>query len=146
MNGAIHRSVQLPCDRQEAFEHFAVNEKLESWFSHRADVEPTLGGRYELFWNSPPSPPNKGTIGCKVTAIEPNKLLAFQWKGPDMFADFMNDEESLTHVVVAFLPSEYGTEVHVVHSGWGNTPEWDEAREWFDDSWNNLLDNLTQLF
>ena len=143
----IHQSVRISCAPKEAFEYFTVNDKVEAWFSNRADIEPEQGGRYELFWDSPPSPPNRGTAGCVITAYEPYKLLSFDWKGPDMFASFMNDGDRLTHVTVGFFPGEGAgacTEVHVVHAGWGSSPAWDEARHWFENAWVGLLAGLNE--
>jgi uncharacterized protein YndB with AHSA1/START domain len=90
------------CDRKRAFEMFTDNELLASWLTNLADVEPRVGGKYELFW-VPEEKQDNSTIGCKITALEPNKLLAFEWKGPIFYKDFMNVSDPLTHVTVMFL-------------------------------------------
>jgi uncharacterized protein YndB with AHSA1/START domain len=124
---------------------FTQNDLLQSWLTEIADVEPKLGGKYELFWD-PDNRENNSTIGCRITAIEKNKLIAFDWKGPTQFKHFMNNIIPLTHVVIFFLPymegNESCTEVHLIHSGWGNSAEWKEARTWFDKSWKLAFDRL----
>jgi hypothetical protein len=81
-----------------------------------------------------------------VTAIEKDRLLSFEWKGPRQFERFMNRADPLTHVVVSFFPCSEGsagaTEVHVVHSGWRSSPEWEEARKWFERAWGAALEEL----
>jgi hypothetical protein len=81
-----------------------------------------------------------------VTAIEQDGLLCFEWKGPAQFRHFMNDADPLTHVVVFFVPctdvAGPCTEVRLVHSGWRSSAEWEEARQWFDRSWNVALEQL----
>ncbi len=142
----LYHSVRLDCNVHRAFKMFTDNRLVESWLilpydgSH-ADIEPRLGGKYELFWEKENSERNS-TLGCKVTVIAPDTLLGFEWKGPPEFSRFMN-KQPLTHVTVFFMPLEHGkTMVHLVHSGWGDTPEWQQAREWFQKSWSSAFQNL----
>lgn len=147
MDKILHHSVRLSCDRKRAFKMFTVNENLQSWLTTIADIEPVVGGKYELFWN-PDDRENDSTSGCKITAIEPNIFLSFEWKGPKQYKDFMNNADPLTHVVVCFADCAEGggqapcTEVHVVHSGWRSSPQWEEARLWFEKAWDFSLDAL----
>jgi uncharacterized protein YndB with AHSA1/START domain len=145
MDKIIYRTATLPCDAARAFEMFTSNEMLEKWLAVKADVEPRAGGKYELFWN-PEEPEFDSTIGCRVTAFAPGRLLAFEWKGPKQYSDFMNETDPLTHVTVAFVPAEDGgTEVHLVHTGWRDTPAWEEAREWFVRNWEGAFGALENL-
>jgi len=146
MNRILHHSTQLKCDLRQAFEMFTIDEHLQAWLTEIADVEPRLGGKYELFWD-PGNRDNNSTIGCRITAIEKDKFIAFEWKGPTQFKDFMNTAIPLTHVVVFLMPckttdGEPGTEVHLIHSGWGDSAEWEEARLWFKNSWDTAFDRL----
>ncbi len=148
MNRIVHLSVKLSCDVNEAFRMFTVNEMLQSWLTLIADVDAKPGGKYELFWD-PDNRKNNSTIGCRITAIEKNKLIAFEWKGPTQFKHFMNDISPLTHVVVFFTAyregNEHGTEVHLVHSGWGDSLEWEKARTWFENAWQAAFERLQKL-
>jgi uncharacterized protein YndB with AHSA1/START domain len=145
MDKIIHRTVRLHCGAQRAYEMFTVNEYLQSWLTVLAEVEPEVGGKYELFWN-PAERENTSTLGCKVTAIEPNQFLAFEWKGPPQFKHFMNTADPLTHVVVCFVPSDElftaSTDVHLVHSGWHSTLEWKIARQWHIQAWEEAFASL----
>jgi hypothetical protein len=69
-------------------------------------------------------------IGCRVTAIASGQFIAFQWRSPKQFKSLANAADPLTHVVVMFSANQGGTRVHVVHSGWPSSPEWEEARLW----------------
>ena len=124
-----------------AFELFTANKHLEKWLTNAADVEPKIGGKYELFWN-PQNRANDSTIGCKILAIAPNRLLCFEWKGPKQFKHFMNEVQPLTNVAVFFIPLKEGTEIHLLHTGWRDSAEWEEAREWFDKAWMMALSEL----
>ena len=141
MDKIIYHSTSLKCDTQKAFEMFTLNKHLEKWLTQVADVEPKVGGRYELFWN-PKDKENDSTVGCKIIALHPNKFLSFEWKGPKQFRHFMNEVEPLTNVVVFFIPCQKYTEVHLLHTGWRDTSEWEEAKQWFDKAWAMSLSKL----
>jgi uncharacterized protein YndB with AHSA1/START domain len=132
----------LNCGARRAFELFTRNELLRSWLALSAEVTPEVGGKYELFWE-PNERENYSTIGCRITALEADRFLSFEWKGPKQFKQFMNDADPLTHVVVFFLPAEGGaTAVHLIHSGWRSAAPWEEARRWFEVSWRAAFAEL----
>jgi uncharacterized protein YndB with AHSA1/START domain len=124
---------------------FTVSELVESWLAPSAEIEPHVGGKYELFWDLENRGPDS-TVGCKVTAIEEDRFLSFEWKGPTQYSHFMNQADPLTHVVVFFVPQPESpvpsTEVHLVHSGWRASEEWGEARRWFDKAWQVAFEEL----
>jgi len=123
---------------------FTINELLESWLVALAEVEPTVGGKYELFWE-PHDRENNSTIGCQVTAIEPDKFLSFEWRSPKQFKHFANNADPLTHAVVFFIPEAEWTEVHLIHSGWRSSTEWEAARQWQVQAWNGAFERLGKL-
>lgn len=135
----ISAFVAVPPDR--AFAHFTSPTLLRRWLTVDADVEPRVGGRYELFWQ-PDDRENNSTIGCRITALAPSQLLAFQWRSPRQFKSFANAADPLTHVVVAFVPEGTGTRVHLIHSGWRSTADWEEARCWQEKAWLVALGEL----
>lgn len=142
MNKIIHESIELGCSPVEAFSMFTDNKKIESWLATQANVEPKIGGLYELFWN-PADRDFDSTIGCRITAFVLDRLVAFEWKGPKQYSSFMNDVDPLTHVAVLFVATGHDTtEVHLVHSGWRSSPEWGEARQWFVNAWKQAFGEL----
>ena len=144
MDKIIYLSINLECNPIEAFEFFTTNKYLETWLTTEADVEPKVGGKFELFWR-PEDKENDSTIGCKILAFEENKFLSFEWKGPKMYKHFMNNVNPLTHVIVFFIPHYEVTEVHLIHTGWRNSLEWEEARKWFVEQWEISFTRLEQL-
>ena len=143
MDKIIHIKTELECNVQHAFKMFTENKMLESWLTNEAEVIPELGGKYELFW----IPENKNinsTIGCKITGIEQDSYISFEWKGPVDFETYMNVADPLTHVIVTFSwdPKRNMTNIHLFHTGWRNNNEWDKAREYFENAWSNALKEL----
>lgn len=139
----IHLSVLLPIPANEACAWLTRSDLLATWLCAAADVEPVAGGRYELFWN-PEDRENDSTIGCRVTALEPGQLLAVQWRSPRQFKELANAADPLTHVVFTFAPEHGGTRVHLVHSGWRSSPEWNDARRWQERAWKLAFQALEQ--
>jgi len=141
MDRIIYCSARLRCDTHRAFEMFTINHLLESWLVNVGEVDPIIGGKYELFWE-PDDRENNSTIGCKVTAIEPDKFLSFERKSPKQFKHFANNVSPLTHCVVFFTPDGETTEVHLIHSGWRSSQEWEEARQWQERAWSTAFKEL----
>jgi len=148
MEKIIQIKKEIDCSLHNAFKTFIDHNLLETWLTEKAEVEPKIGGKYELFWD-PNDRENNSTIGCKVTAIAPNRLLAFEWKGPIEFKELMNGVDPLTHVVVLFVNCTEGstlcTEVHLVHSGWRISEAWKEARNYFEKAWKIAFKKLEMV-
>jgi len=140
----IHISAFIAVPPDSAFTYFVSPALLQRWLTAAADVETRVGGKYELFWQ-PDDRENNSTIGCRVTAIETPQLLAFQWRSPKQFKSFANTADPLTHVVVTFVQEGSGTRIHLIHSGWRSTREWEEARAWQEKAWLVAFEELKRL-
>lgn len=140
----LHSTTELGISAAIAFDYFTEPELLTQWLTAAANVDRGVGGRYELFW-MPDDPKNNSTMGCKITAWAPGELLAFHWKSPAQFKAFANVVDPLTHVVVTFITHDRGCRVHLVHSGWRSSPEWDQARLWQARAWSVAFDQWRSL-
>ncbi|MEO7018559.1 MAG: SRPBCC domain-containing protein [Ktedonobacteraceae bacterium] len=145
MSKIIAQNARLHCSVERAFAMFTHNEQLQRWLTKGADVEPVEGGRYELFWDLD-NPEHNSTLGCKITAIEPNALLAFEWKAPEQFC-FMNEADPLTHVTVFFASCNEVltpcTDIYLLHTGWRK--DWEKARVYSARAWENSFVELETL-
>lgn len=143
MNDTIYQSISLPCSLPEAFSMFIQKQKVETWLCQVAEIEPKLNGKYELFWDKNDKMHNH-TVGCKITVYDFNRVLAFQWKGPQKFASFMNQCDPLTHVGVLFSQQANCTTVSLLHSGFRHTEKWEQAYHWFILAWQQAFTALEQ--
>jgi uncharacterized protein YndB with AHSA1/START domain len=143
-NDIIYLKTRIKCDPMEAYELFTKEEYL-SWLAPKSNVEPMVGGKYEFFFSSEKDTTDC-TLGCKITAAEPGKFIAFDWAGPSKYEKTMNRADPLTHVVVIFEPCDKElmkcTDVNLIHSGWGSTDEWIEAKKWFEKRWEEAFVEL----
>jgi len=146
MENIILIKEELDCNISTAFNLFTVNELLEDWLTEKAEIDPKVGGNYELFWE-PENREINSTIGCKITGIETDKFLSFDWKGPIDFQSFMNDADPLTHVIIYFSHNDNHpnkTTVHLFHTGWRKDPVWQKARNYFENAWLKALQGLKE--
>ncbi|MFW9939068.1 MAG: SRPBCC domain-containing protein [Candidatus Thorarchaeota archaeon] len=144
MENIIQIKIEIDCSISRAFNMFTTNSLLEVWLTEKAEVEPKVGGKYELFWE-PEKRNRNSTLGCKITAIETNKFLSFNWKGPIQFEHFMNSTDPLTHVIVFFSSNNNDNEkstIYLFHTGWRKEEHWQEARNYFEKAWTNALNQL----
>jgi hypothetical protein len=137
----IHVHSRVGLSPREAYRHFIAPGLLASWLTVKASVEPHVGGRYELFWD-PNDLENNSTIGCRITALSADELVAFQWRCPVEFKSFANGANPLTHVVVTFHRVDDGTQIHLLHSGWRDSNEWERARAWQERAWTDAFQRL----
>jgi len=139
MNIAVQQFIQAEVTL--VWRAWTESDRITKWFAPVAEIEPKLGGKFELYFN----PNNKSSMctqGCKIVQLEAPQLLAFEWKGPDPFADVVNLEGALTIVKVRLESVESGTMVYLEHSGWNQSEESLKAREWHVEAWNQMLSSL----
>ena len=134
-------NVTLKKPRDQVWQAWTDSKLITNWFSPEANIEPRVGGAYELFFD-PSKHEHESTIGCKIIEIKPHEYLSFQWKGPGQFIDIMNQPDPLTHVHVEFKKNGSSTDVRVVHDGWRPGHEWDEAKAWHKKAWKQVLSDL----
>jgi uncharacterized protein YndB with AHSA1/START domain len=139
----LETSIDAPLEL--VWKAWTETKRITEWFSPAANIVPEKGGAYELFFD-PADHSHMSTIGCIVTAIKPMELLAFTWKGPDQFAEFMNEPQSTTSVEVIFREEEGRTHIRVEHRGWGTDAGWAKARDWHLKAWEGVLSSLESGF
>lgn len=143
MDKIIVRTANLNCSRDKAFEMFTLNKYLEQWLTVKALVEPEIGGKFELFWDLSDLG-NDCTKGCKILAIDSPNYLNFEWKGPKRFKKFFNTRP-LTNITVLFNEQAGRTIVTLLHTGWKEGSNWEEARMYFSEAWQGALKQLEEL-
>ncbi|MHA1883701.1 MAG: SRPBCC family protein [Promethearchaeota archaeon] len=144
MEDIIQIKKEIDCDLSLVFKFFTQNDLLEQWLTVKAEVNPEVGGKFELFWD-PDDKENNSTIDCKITGIENERYISFEWKGPVQFKHFMNSADPLTHVIVFFSSVKPNrTTIHLFHTGWRQNSEWHDARDYFEKAWSNALIGLQE--
>ncbi|MGG6311782.1 SRPBCC family protein [Paenibacillus macerans] len=141
MTTPIVKEIEIDAELELVWKAWIDEQRITLWFAPAAKVEPEIGGRFELFFD-PSNKDRMGTKGCTILELEEPCLLVFEWKGPDDFETVMNRGDELTVVRVEFAPEGQGTKIRLVHSGWGSSPAWSEAKEWHEAAWDQVLGSL----
>ncbi len=141
MDKVITVETTVRLNKKNAFDLFTQKEYLEKWLTKKAFVKDEVGGAYELFWE-PEEPRYNSTIDCKILAMAKPDFLSFEWKGPKQFDAFMNHIRPLTNVTVMFFENKDFTKIVLLHSGWRQNKQWNEAREYFSNAWQMAFKEL----
>ena len=72
---------------------------IRSFFAPACNLELRVGGAHEIFFNPAGQPGERGAEGMRLMAIQPHKMLAFDWNAPPHLS---NVRQQRTHVVVRF--------------------------------------------
>ncbi|TVX94036.1 SRPBCC family protein [Paenibacillus agilis] len=139
----ITQQIVIQKNQEQVWQAWMEADRLVKWFSPEAEIEATIGGKFELYFD-PTNKNSMSTKGCQIVHFEPFKSFTFQWKGPDPFAEVMNQDGHLTEVNVTLQPVTNGTNVIVIHAGWHNpdSTETQRAIEWHKEAWANMLASL----
>lgn len=88
------------------------------------DIKPVVGGHYRLIMKTPDfTGMNEGTF----SVVEPDKRVAYSWE--------WNKDGEVTEIEVKFHPADFGTTLHIVHSGF----EKGESATTHDSGWDSCI-------
>jgi uncharacterized protein YndB with AHSA1/START domain/catechol 2,3-dioxygenase-like lactoylglutathione lyase family enzyme len=121
--GDIRHSVDIDAPAGVVYDILINPAQLERWIAQRAEVEPTVGGRYSYGW-----PMGFGPV--KILELVPNERLVTQWDQP------------APSVVTWTLEASGGrTRLTLVHSGFAP----DQASGGISAGWVNFLTWIRSL-
>jgi len=141
---AIDKSVVVNATLDQAWDAWTTREGIVSFFAPDAKIEARVGGPFQIYFDPLGKPGNKGADDMRFLALQPKKMISFDWNAPPHLAEA---RQQRTFVVVRFDPvSATQTKVTLHHTGWGDGGEWDKAHEYFDKAWANVLTSLQKRF
>jgi uncharacterized protein YndB with AHSA1/START domain len=129
----------------EVWNAWTTEEGIKSFFAPACNIDLRVGGAYEMFFLTDGKPGERGGEGCRILAIQPEKMLSFTWNAPPHLHEA---RAQFTHVTLRFRPLIDGTtKVIFTQDGWGDGGQWDEAFAYFQRAWLEIvLPNLAQRF
>jgi len=141
---SIDKQVEVAASLDQAWDAWTTREGITSFFAPDATIEPRVGGAFQIYMDPLAQPGLKGADEMRFMAIQPKKMVSFDWNAPPHLAEARKQR---TFVVVRFEPvSEKLTRVSIHHTGWGDGGEWDQTYAYFDRAWGFILANMKKRF
>lgn len=140
---ALRKTVSVAAPVDKVWEAFATCDGVKTFFAPDCKIDARPDGPYEIYFNPYAPAGLKGADGMRVLAVQAQKLLSFTWNAPPQFPQARAQR---TSVVLRFVANGKGTDVTLVHSGWGDGGEWDQAYQYFDKAWAKVLGGLQDRF
>lgn len=137
MKKQIAYQVSIPAALRAVWAAWTTEEGAKTFFSPDCNIDLKPGGAYEMLFNLEAPPGEQGGEGMTLLAIQPEKMLSFTWNSPPNLPSVRGE---MTHVVVR-LESKGAEEtlVSLVHDGWGEGDEWDQAFDYFTRAWGEIV-------
>jgi uncharacterized protein YndB with AHSA1/START domain len=125
----IELTRQLDAAPEQVFRALTDADELVRWFPSSAESDPRTGGDFVLRFEFEDASRNH-TYSGQYEDVTLNERVRYPWNGR------VGD----TTVEFTLKPSDRGTELTLVHSGW--TDEAEDTRQLHVQGWGYFLDNL----
>lgn len=133
----IREEIRVEAPARDVWKAWTTDEGIRSFFAPNCNVELRVDGPYEILFDPDAAPGARGAEGMRIVAFQPEEMLAFTWTAPPHLSRVRGQ---LTHVQVWIEPHEAGgTRVTLTHSGWGEGGQWDEAFDYFERAWGQVV-------
>ncbi|HWR82576.1 MAG TPA: SRPBCC domain-containing protein [Candidatus Deferrimicrobium sp.] len=140
----IYKQVVVKTNVTSVWRAWTTREGIKSFFAPDCRIELKVSGAYEMYFDLTAAARLRGGEGCRIQAIQPQKMLSFTWNAPPHLPEARSQ---FTSVVIRLQPlSDSATQVTLIHSGWGDGGEWDQAFEYFTRAWGVVLYRLQVRF
>lgn len=137
---ALDKEVVVPAPLAAVWQSWTTKAGIEAFFAPEAEIDARVDGAFHIHMDPLGAPGAKGADTMRYLALQPMKMLSFDWNAPPHLAEARKQR---TFVVVRLFDVDgKSTRVTLHHTGWGEGGEWDQAYAYFDKAWGNVLGNL----
>ena len=121
----------LAASPERVFRALTDADELSRWWTTTAESDPRTGGTFSYGFGFEDAARNH-TYAGNYHEVSPGEFVSYPWQGA----------LGETTVDVRLRPAGSGTELTLVHRGWGEGADWDEAVSLHQQGWGFFLDNL----
>ena len=124
----LEYEISVAAPKKQVYQAFSSSVALESWFADFAEIVPSEGGRFYVFWKA-----GHDAVG-QFKEVRENEELIFSWRG--------RGESHETEVKIHFNVAGDQTQVSLIHSGLGTEGHWEHSVKSIGAGWEYALENL----
>ncbi|MBC7957325.1 MAG: SRPBCC domain-containing protein [Cytophagales bacterium] len=141
---AINKEVLVPAPLAAVWQSWTTKAGIEAFFAPEAEIDARVDGAFHIHMDPLGAPGTKGADTMRYLALQPMKMLSFDWNAPPHLAEV---RQQRTFVVVRLFDVDgKSTRVTLHHTGWGDGGEWDKTFTYFDKAWGAVLGNLKKRY
>jgi uncharacterized protein YndB with AHSA1/START domain len=130
----IERSLEIAHPPAKVWAALTTAEGLSAWFGNEATIDLRPGGSAWMKWNS------GDTAHMRVERVEEPRVFGFTWH----IFGLPEDDPRRTYVEFTLEPSDTGTRLTMVETGFAQLPE-DAYRVAFDGNSRGWVSELDEL-
>lgn len=142
-------TIRWTCDVEGAIDDvwaaFTTKEGIESWMVPIAEVDLRIGGTIKTNYNKSAGIGGPGTIVHHILSLEPMRMISSRFDAPEN-AQAVKIAEKAWGITYFDSLAPKKTRVTVVACGYGEGPEWDTARAFFEKGNDYTLEKLKERF
>jgi uncharacterized protein YndB with AHSA1/START domain len=133
----IQGEVTVNAGVDAVWDAWTTPDGVVSFFAPACNIDLRVDGPYEILFDADAEPGSRGADGVRILAIQPKRMLGFTWNAPLHLPEV---RKQWTHVVIRLFPlGPERTRVTILHDGWGEGGEWDQAFEYFKRAWLKVV-------
>jgi uncharacterized protein YndB with AHSA1/START domain len=137
----IRKEVEVNASLKDVWNAWTSSEGVKSFFAPEANIQLSVGGAYELFFDLDAPAGSRGGEGVKLLSYLPMEMLSFEWNAPPQFPEVRGGPR--TWVVVQFTALDNNhVSVRLTHLGWRDGEEWMNVLQYFKSAWDVVLGRL----
>jgi uncharacterized protein YndB with AHSA1/START domain len=122
---------------EKVWEAWTTPQGIKTFFAPDCKVDLRVDGAYEIYVAPEAKPGERGGEGMRILGLEPMRRFAFTWGAPPTIPYVRGQR---TMVILEFeKKDDRRTLVRFTHLGWGEGAHWDEAYEYFEHAWNEVV-------
>jgi uncharacterized protein YndB with AHSA1/START domain len=133
----IEYEIRISTPVSQVWLAWTTNEGVRSFFAPECKIDLRVGGAYEIYFNPNGPAGERGGEGLTILAIQPERMFSFTWNAPPSLPKVRGQ---FTHVTLYFQESgKDQTTLTLVHDGWGEGGQWDQAFDYFTRTWGEVV-------
>ncbi len=141
----INYRITINGSLEDVWKTWTTEEGIKGFFAPACNIDLRIDGLYEILFFPERKAGFRGAEGMRIIALEPLKMFSFTWNQTPELPD-IRPQRTLVSLKFRKI-EEQKTELFFTQTGWGDSPDWDKAYDYFRAAWGDIvLYRLQYLF